>query len=770
MKIETVEKGSSLITVILVFSVIITFGLAIFSLTLSAYKSSIAAGNVKRNQYFSESGINIAYGIIGNVVDEAIKQGNTAANGYMSTLNDNKDTGIKGILSSEKEKIKNGENCAYPQSDNPKKSVYINDDGSINETYIKGQQNLCFQEAYKNYVLTNVVNSIENGTGEDDNYNVGEEDKPVVKVVNDISNPEEKIEFKSDGLKLKLQSNFEQKGVKKTISAEYDISVPNYNEPYYVQSNKIKVYNNPVWSKAICADGNLDIKGEFSATGDVYAQGKANSDGNSGILIHDDSNVVTFNNGHVATAGDFRIIHDADNDGSSTKQVTAGNSNIYTGSLQVDDEVNNINLTAGTVYANNDLVMDGEKTNIQIDNFYGINDITDDSHTDITSASSSDEKLKNSSSILINSDDIGEIKDGKIVGSQLAINTEALLMGTAYVETSPYRYQTGESVAIKGNYKAYTYPLNSDEAKNNKDKDNEESRPLDENNIIFEYLDPLQLATERVSSDGIIKPLDIFDKIKYFLYYDDEDTEKGKNGEEQDPLVKDGVILPADNTNIISTGVVISNGNISTDNHTMEQVKQKAEEKQTDYAKFVYEMGDNTGATKTYDDKQVEKTVSTQVNFSNIDSTKNSIKSLSNGENEVIYLNKDEKEYALVGSNASTIPSGQTAINLGSKTKGIIIVNGNLHLYGNIDFTGTIIANGDITVEKDGQPKNIKYDENYVKKTIAYNYDYFKGIFIGNSQDSQVYEVQAEVQNDNTVGTDIIRDKLIKTGKWKIEQ
>ena len=144
--------------------------------------------------------------------------------------------------------------------------------------------------------------------------------------------------------------------------------------------------------------------------------------------------------------------------------------------------------------------------------------------------------------------------------------------------------------------------------------------------------------------------------------------------------------------------------------------------------------------------------------------------------NDLIYLNKDSsKNYILVGKNANTsnipsdILSSATKIQLDSNGagKGIIITQGNVYLCGTINFTGTIIAGGNLEVTDDA-PKQLTYSKSYIEYLIANNYDHFKNIFIGKCTETDTIQVNPVVNQDSGVGTDIVRDKLITKGNWKI--
>ena len=128
----------------------------------------------------------------------------------------------------------------------------------------------------------------------------------------------------------------------------------------------------------------------------------------------------------------------------------------------------------GMVYTSNDLSLYATKSHINIDKYYGINDIGGERTVD--------KDYNSSSSIIVNTDDIGT-KDG----SSINIG-DAIINGTAYINTST-PYQTGESVAVKGNYRAYTIPIPKSTG-----TVNDGSNAYDEDKVDFVYNAPLQLV------------------------------------------------------------------------------------------------------------------------------------------------------------------------------------------------------------------------------------------------------------------------------------
>jgi len=139
---------------------------------------------------------------------------------------------------------------------------------------------------------------------------------------------------------------------------------------------------------------------------------------------------------------------------------------------------------------------------------------------------------------------------------------------------------------------------------------------------------------------------------------------------------------------------------------------------------------------------------------------------------DFILLNNSNQDFAIMGKNSglSEIPRNTEQIHLNHPAAGIIIVSGNLYLCGEIDFTGTIIAEGDINIlAVDNQtPLKIKYDEKLIATSLD-KYDiYFKDIFRKNHK-----EIFIEIERESRIAEEIIpfghlQDKYIRLQDWKI--
>ena len=69
------KQGASLIVVIIIFMFITTVSAATLTMVASNYKARVAEGKRVENLYSSDSGLDVAYNIIGKTFDAATKYG-----------------------------------------------------------------------------------------------------------------------------------------------------------------------------------------------------------------------------------------------------------------------------------------------------------------------------------------------------------------------------------------------------------------------------------------------------------------------------------------------------------------------------------------------------------------------------------------------------------------------------------------------------------------------------------------------------------------------
>lgn len=720
------KKGSSLVLVLIVLCILSILGTSITTLAVSNYKMKVMSSNKKVSQYSAESGIDEAYGMIGEMVDKAITDATNEAKKYSDALN----------LDIE---IANKENGLG--------SDYINDDLTVKEDFLEilsEKQNEEFQKVYKKCIEDELTNSLiaklENPA--EYKYSTDFTKNPKVQVIRSLGDP---IEFSDVNiLTIKLRSSFTHKDIPKVLSAEYEITVPEYKQAYYYESNHVKIPENIAWTKAIAADGDMIIdSNKVNVNGDIFIKGKEGLDNGIAIKIQNaskDKNKVDFNvSGNIITQQNFKV-------SSKNSKINIGK-DIYARNVSIEDGAEGVDLNFyESVYTNDDLELNGLKSSISIKGyFYGIDD-------------GADGGADTSSSIIINSDDIGEEDvTGKIVGSTLNIELGAFIRGTSYINVnSTNPYQTGESVSVKGNYKAYAHSFSNGTEVEKKDKT---KLNIGENNVYFDYYDPLTLV--KGFKDGF--DLNAIEKGYYLKEY--HNSVSG--------LYFKGINIK--NVEFATGAIVNTDGTIEVGRDFLDSTDE-IEKKLKEISKAMNNMGKNLkDDSKSPDGKVI--TVNNQVEFSKIpmDNTLSTAEDLIILKRPAIPIDdeSDKKNYILSFPDAvvpDNIENSEKITISSDDNKGIIIVDGNLHIYGKMNFKGTIIASGDIYI-KDTREKNITYDKTYIKQLIAKNYETFKDIFKRNASDPDVdVQIDPNSAKDSSIGYYIKKDKVIKLKNWKIEK
>jgi len=749
------KKGSSLIAVVLIFAVLSISGISILSLTVYDYNARITASKKVQSLYASDSGINAVYGIMKKVTSQGTLKGNKAVNDYMKTF-----------------------------------------DGSLDTDALKLKLNSIFKESYResisSYILNNITSPneyLKNGSCVDLDGNaisinniIDATNPPIITVKLNLAKSSPVIANK---WVLNITSQFAttpisgQTSNKKTVQADIAIGIPEYQNSYFVETKKQEIAINPVWKNAISIDGDMHINSDITVDGDIFVMGKppevtdekVYTKYNGGISIgSDDTNTIkAIFNKNVVTSNSFNI------SGQNKEVIVAGNiyaGNVYIGKSGSSVEtassdctltVNDKSSSKGSVYTSNDLALYATKSHINIDKYYGINDIGGERTVD--------KDYNSSSSIIVNTDDIGT-KDG----SSINIG-DAIINGTAYINTST-PYQTGESVAVKGNYRAYTIPIPKSTG-----TVSDGSNAYDEDKVDFVYNAPLQLVDSfKESTDKLTGA----HKSEYFRKIYEKKLSELKSAE-----------ITIDNV-IFSAGVALSNGGIITKSIDISKTD-VIESKQNVFARLVYEMGDitNVGVPKLADEAKmlnddyltgkVNKAVFdgdwiakrdekgylvdkiAQVTLSNVDNSNSVDKA-----NSEVEVRAENKNVVILGKNSTYIsdPVKDEVVDLSTMEgdpHGIIITSGDVTLSGEVDFTGTIIAGGDLTTINDGL-KTLTYDDNYVLKTIARDYTntYSKVFNIIKGMNTQIVEVAATVGGNANAASNGIDGGVVKLSNWRV--
>ncbi|HAT4211768.1 TPA: hypothetical protein I9010_001332 [Clostridium perfringens] len=748
------RKGATLAYVIVVLAIIAVIGTAIVSLSLTNYKAMIVHGKKTQNLYMSESGLDKVQKALDILTAKAITYGNDAVakeDASLSSEEDLKsggnktDDGYKKI-SSEKEESQNKIfKKAYKEY--IIKQLNPNSEVSKNEKVFLLENN---KVKFNNNLIKMAEEDKNKEKNEEGNYDITLIDINNKKVSNGsglsgiLNFKTTSDKDKKEEVSLRLDSKFnvkESDGHKnyKDVSLTFNIEVPDYNGAYKIE--EFPLYN--VCSNGLVVGENLNIGtgSTLNVDGGIFVSAnvvKDKEDLTSGNMVNkkDGDGVVinggtlSVNNGSLVSKNDIRLGGEGSNlkvgcetensennksnlnlNDESKKSNSNLNNNlgVYTGNIGIngdkigfDKDVSKGNITSNyPVYAMNDLILNGKKSSINLnDGFYGLNsNRTEDKLTG---------KINNSSAIIVNTDDIGN-------GSSIKIGQEAIIMGTAYINTKPEAYQTGESVSVKGNYIAYT---------------------VDDGKVEFKYYNPLQLV--KLDSVG--------EKAKYF-----KDNVKNAKGTKH----LDGISLPNNTTSI---GATISNNEVRQNNDNLDKTTGVRINQVDKYEKAINYIGslintkNNDNSEIEFPDQEVRKIVDIKESDGKLTKA-------------IIYIDsKNDKGGTLTIKYGNSTDVTDNEINLGNGIgAGIIVTKKNVILDSkdkSLKFNGTIITADNLDV-KESKKIDLVYDDNIIKKIISQNYNYFKNLFRGQVCNNFITIKSQTNMSDNTLN-------LVKTSNWKV--
>ncbi|WFD11046.1 pilus assembly PilX family protein [Tepidibacter hydrothermalis] len=683
------KKGSTLIMVLMSLSVLSILGTAILSASVMNFKMKKIDMKSKQSFYLAESGLEEAYVVIEDVVNEGVTEGRKRVDEKLKEIED-----LVRKISKVQEKDISAEAYKKEVDDLYEQikaiSTHVNKDGSINdEEEFKNDMQVWFaqgyedeagikQQGYKAYIDKHLVGELRNEA----NIHMSSVD------IKDYSKY-------SDGFntfELILESSAIKDKIEKRVESKFSIEIPDYYIDY--SNKKIEEFTeNVLWTKALLSDKDIKVKGEkVEVKGDIYAYGNKDNSNikTKGIIVgYGDASGSLNVNGKVITGSYFQTGKD-----NSTINVV-NNGEVFCNSLSIPDgnTGSNINIK-GDVNTYDDIELNGSNANIYIDgSYYGFND-----------GSKENTKHDKSSGIVINNDSIGSDDStieitGEGKGKWYAPQYKGtFIAGTSYIElgddpTEKKYYQTGESVSVKGNYKAYSDVYYDNEVYENLKKKYDSN--LQSDDVKFDYFSPLILM-DRVDSksDPLYKQ-----RKKYLMAVSeakiDDNILNVGNGKINIKDVKYSIGAYIDDGNIKDGGVSIDYDKLFKKN-------------QKEYDFYVNAMGD---PQVDIDEilKNEENHTFSKINISNM----LNFKTINTDDKEDKNKDTEKKDYReIIYINSNT---GYTLEGKGGKIKGIIITGGDVHISGDVDFEGTIITQGNIYIEGN---KSKKFSNDYGRNKL----------------------------------------------------
>ena len=622
----------------------------------------------------------------------------------------------------------------------------------------------------KNYRYIKSLDAVTDSTNEYKDA-FGTAEKPVIKVFDIKYNDAEK------SIKFTIRSSFSCAETsttklpnKKVIETSFKITAPEYADIINRTNSSGEIDIMAPYSNVLTVDGNLDVNSSLTLGGNTWVKGDADtaasqnqsivfSKYNGGIKLASGKNITTnpvattgiTYQGNIYTAGTFSLVNN------STANLSGNlySSNTYIGPSSTNDSSSRDNtITVGDMITYNDLGINSLGSTINMNNYYGINSTT----TDSTNGGKNNAS-KRSSCIIINNYNIN---------SRLNINNDAYIAGVAYINTGDENsdngeYETGESIAVRGNYKAYQEALTK----------------IGGNTINpgFKYYDPVKLL-ETINGEAAT----VQNKRDYFNEY------------YRNNVFKDGNVTIGGR--VYSTGAIVTTDNKNANDLDIQDVN--VINARRAYALNVLSMNSNLTDAQldnVYNAGNVTKTVkgsngtAAVVNFDAMDpgvrvSVSNPGQGLVNALSNCAYvLGNDENETIVISPGRISV-EGHTEPPVGTDctqcfnflpegtenniVNAVIITKGNVKIEDNVNFNGCIIAGGNVEIEEGTEGVDLTYNASVVGQIITVNnlFDYF-------NEDMNIVE-RLTVNNGDIINIDPTEtnsynvDGVVNRGLWKL--
>lgn len=784
------REGASLIYVIITFMFVCMVSSAMLSMVSANYRSRTIESKRIENLYGADSGIEVGYNILGKTFDSAtqygyycVKQLNEKTNESNSTFKDKynlvkddinklqtdiddlnkeisyelkKESPNKATINLKKKSILNKKEGI--QEDNDILNDILNEEFKMsfsnfikktsnvgNGNYINNKLEILFQEHPKYVIQVNGINSIKEA--EVKYQSIFKPNLKKSQVIENIIEKDREIKYEHQNTvsmkiytyryDINIKSSFKDTSNStigdnlRTLEANFSINVPNYDDVFFSNGKTNNFKYLALQDRGLTIGGDMIVNNvnSLEINGDIFVNGSEPTVNNhrtfqkynGGIQLNQLGGGINGNvnfNGDVISRESFNI---QNNVGTQERPVNIiGDlyaSNVYAGNPRLDAKTEKSYLKFKNVVLDNDLALKANSTEIEIENFYGINDKT-------VKLEKTGEPVKSSSSIIVNGNENSEIK----------VNDSAYIMGVAYIDTLGEGYKTGESVAIKGNYIAYSIPSN----------------PIDTSES-FEYYSPLHLLDTE----------DVNKKSQHFYNY--------WNGKAN--VNTGGISLPENNT--WSVGAIVykdKNNNPVVKNDNSKKIGYEEQvniinPKRIEFAKKVYKFGEDA----TIDDyNNVNKVdIEDLVDLSSISCY------IANGENEKAIFVNDDKSKIQIKSNKIILDDkddNTTEFKFNSSTgiNAVIVTNGDVIINDDVIFNGTIICNGNLEVNNNNNAI-INYNPEVISRIQNSNEDLFKSVF--GRYIINIGSTDLITQGGNQIlDTNYDINKFLKKGIWQINK
>ncbi len=630
------NKGSTMILLVMSVAVISLLGMSILGVTMMNYKIKKANTDLKFAFYMSESGLDRAYAAAYALILDSVKEANIEAQAKIGEFDN--EMRMKIIL----------------RDDPAEMEKYFEDyeKGNFNfrQSLIKAEAKKAFEGTYVTEIKDELANKLRSsgygGSGDDEVLEIilpSNIDTYINSSTFDLDNP----------LSIPISSEYENKKDKtiKKTNVDIIIGVPDYNKSYTITTAKMK--ESPYWTKAMTAE-NLYIENKnIEFNGEVFVNNNLEISNNSEVEFNKDlavkNNIEIQNDGILKTKNLY-----------TNGIYLEGKRAKFIATKEADSSV-----AYSGVIVKDDLQLEAEGQEATINGpYYGF-------------ATSAEKRDTKNSAIIINNKDVN-----------LKITGDLFLLGTSYIKEIKTPYATGESLSVKGNYIAYTLPLESNDVVGIEGGEN-----LVESNIIFDYdsYTPLPKLIEKFADNTTIP---VYDKAKYIKAF-------SKNN---------SASLYLGNSNKIElTGVrkalhgsAVNNGSIITSDIPLDEMLGMRDEIEESYNAKIDKLGFTSAPVSEFTVTEIFNKIK------NLTSEERAnLPNKIDAKGELIYINYVETTDKYV------FPAGVKS--------GLVITNEDIEISGDVDFTGVIICGGDVTIKNGTGGKTFKYSKGVITTLIAEN-------------------------------------------------
>lgn len=792
MKRGLKKKGSSLVAVLVICSIILVVASTMIGVATSNVRMRMNESKKLQNLYKADSGLEVVNNIILKDSEAAIvyaqqeMQNSGLVGGTISNTSDDEvydslntefqslfikallKSSVNGItVESDKNQTRNNvEQDIKPVYDQEGENIINNEDGEpISDTTVKSRLLYGLKNGF--YVSSINTESL-NTTFVDAFYGIDQANKPKLKILSATYNDSTRT------IKLTVRSSFSCAETsttklpnKKVIETTFKITAPEYADIISRSNSTDALVIQAPYSNVLTVDGNLNVNSDLTLAGNAWVKGNADtaasenqsivfSKYNGGIKLASGKNFITNSAGehypgNIYTAGTFSLVN------SSTVSLSGNlySGNTYIGPSSTNDSSSRDNtMNLGDMITYNDLGINSVGSKVYMNNYYGINGETTNSTN-----SGKNNASKRSSCIIINNYN---------TDSALEIRNDAYIAGVAYINTGNENsdngeYETGESIAVRGNYKAYQEALTT----------------IGSNTITpgFKYYDPANLLETINGEKATIK-----DKRDYFNEY------------YRNNVFKDGKVKITGN--IYSTGAIVTENDKNAEELDAQDLNVKNARRA--YALNVLSMNSNLNDTQldtVYNNGTVTKTVkgsdttTAVVNFGTMNPgvevhQSNPQRGLVNALNNCAYVLGNDENSTIVISPGRISVDGHTepvdssticpqCFNFNQENgedivNAVIITNGNVKIEDGVKFKGCIIAGGNVEVQQGNQGVNLSYNASVVGQIITVNRlnTYFN---VPMNEVERLTVNDGDIISINPAETNSYNvDGVVNTGFWKL--